>query len=277
MPRLLIAGCGYLGEAVAELFARKGWDVTGVTRSVRPAMESRGAAMERIVCDIGDAQAVQGKLGGSTWDVVVDCVSSRGGGPDDYRHVYLDGARNLLGALECGRFVFTSSTSVYAQVDGSVVTESSEANPTTETGRFLRLAEDLVLAARGTVARLAGLYGPGRSAHLRKLRDGTAVIEGDGGRWINAIHRDDAARAMWDLVGAPPGIYNIAGEPVQEVELYRALSRQLGIPEPATGPRAVNRRQAWTNKRISSAKLRGIGWCARYPTITDAVAAGAAG
>ena len=69
--------------------------------------------------------------------------------------------------LRPGRFVFCSSTSVYGQTDGACVTEESPATPGRETGCILRETEDLVLQRTGTVARLAGIYGPGRSVLLR--------------------------------------------------------------------------------------------------------------
>ena len=62
------------------------------------------------------------------------------------------------------RLLFTSSTSVYSQRDGSWVTEESETKPARETGRILLETEKLVLERGGMVARLAGIYGPGRSA-----------------------------------------------------------------------------------------------------------------
>lgn len=58
--------------------------------------------------------------------------------------------------------LFTSSTSVYAQNTGEWVTEESLAKPDRETGRILRETEELVLAHRGCIARLAGIYGPAR-------------------------------------------------------------------------------------------------------------------
>ena len=35
MPRILIAGCGYVGEATADLFHSAGWDVEGWVHSKR--------------------------------------------------------------------------------------------------------------------------------------------------------------------------------------------------------------------------------------------------
>ncbi len=73
--------------------------------------------------------------------------------------------------------LFTSSTSVYAQRDGSWVTEESETKPARETGRILLETEEFVLGHGGIVARLAGIYGPGRSALLSKFLAGEAIID----------------------------------------------------------------------------------------------------
>ena len=107
------------------------------------------------------------------------------------------GARHLLDAFRPRRTVYTGSTSVYAQTDGAWVDESSPAEPDRETGHILRETEAIVLAAHGgTVARLAGIYGPGRSVLLRKFLASEAVIEGDGLRWLNQIQRDDGRRRV---------------------------------------------------------------------------------
>ena len=110
--------------------------------------------------------------------------------------------KNLLAALRPRTFLYTSSTSVYAQTDGEWVDETSAAEPRHETGRILRETEDLVRQENGLVARLAGIYGPGRSALLRKFLSGEARIEEGGERYLNQAHRDDIAAALFHLVGA---------------------------------------------------------------------------
>ena len=92
--------------------------------------------------------------------------------PKCIAEIYLDGARNLLETFPGSKLLFTSSTSVYAQRDGSWVTEESDAKPMRETSRVLLETERLVLADAGIVARLAGIYGPGRSALLNKFLNG---------------------------------------------------------------------------------------------------------
>ncbi len=179
----------------------------------------------------------------------------------------------MSAAFRAERFVYTGSTSVYAQLDGSVVDETSPAEPDRETGRILRETEDVVLAAPGgIVARLAGIYGPGRSNLLRKFLADEAVIEGDGGRSLNQIHRDDAAAAVFRLAqpDTPPGIYNVADDsPLTQRELYRALASEFDRPLPPYGPEDRNRKRGWTSKRVNNDRLRTLGWRPRYPSFLD--------
>ena len=159
--KVLIAGCGYLGEAVACKLRGAGHAVVPLTRSVESARALDERGWKAIACDLADPAAVRAL---PPCDAIVHCASSGRGGADRYRAVYLDGCRNLIDAFP-GRFlVFISSTSVYAQTDGSWVNETSPAEPSRETARILRESEEIVLAGGGAVLRLAGLYGPGRSA-----------------------------------------------------------------------------------------------------------------
>jgi nucleoside-diphosphate-sugar epimerase len=170
--------------------------------------------------------------------------------------------------------LFTSSTSVYAQRDGSWVTEESETNPE-ETGRLLLETEKLVLDHRYTVARLAGIYGPGRSALVSKLLAGTAIIDPDNDRFVNQAHRDDIACALFLLLTGDlqeAQIYNIVDdEPLLQSACYRWLARRLSRPPPPIGRVAARRKRGDTNKRVSNAKLRSLGWTPQYPTFVDAM------
>src|SRR5437762_6347861 len=108
--------------------------------------------------------------------------------------------RNLLDRFVETKMLFTSSTSVYAQRDGSWVTEESETKPARDTGRVLLETEKVMLDRGGTVARLSGIYGPGRSALLSKFLAGTAIIGLEKNRFVNQVHRDDIASALFLLV-----------------------------------------------------------------------------
>ncbi len=275
MPRIIIAGCGFVGLAAARTFHDAGWEVLGLTHSAESAAALKGEPFPVAACDISDATAVRafGARFGGAPDAVIHCASSGRGGADAYRSVYLEGARNLLAAFAPGRLLFTSSTSVYAQTDGSVATEESLSEPPRETGRLLRETEELVLASGGIVARLAGIYGPGRSVLLRKFFSGEAVIEGDGMRFVNQVHRDDIASALRVLIEKrAAGIYNVSDDaPMPQREIYTWLAERFARHLPPSGPIDPNRKRGWTSKRVSNAKLRALGWTPQFPSFFDAV------
>jgi nucleoside-diphosphate-sugar epimerase len=275
MPLIIIAGCGFVGRATARLFSESGWDVAGLTHSAESAAALKAEPFPVLPCDISDPAAVQSVVTrfGSGVDAVIHCASSGRGGADAYRSVYLEGSRNLLAALAPKRFLFTSSTSVYAQIDGGWVTEESPAEPPRETGRLLRETEELVLAKHGIVARLAGIYGPGRSVLLRKFFTGEAVIEDDGRRFVNQVHRDDIASALHLLITrGEHGVFNVCdNEALAQRDIYEWLAARHGTPLPPTGPIDPNRKRGWTNKRVSNGKLRALGWTPRYADFFEAV------
>jgi nucleoside-diphosphate-sugar epimerase len=205
---------------------------------------------------------------------VISAVSSGRGGVEAYREVYLHGLENAVARLRPGRVAFVSSTSVYAQNDGSPVTEESAAEPVSPTSVILREAEEVALGHAGVVVRLAGIYGPGRSVLLRKFLQGTAVIEGEGTRHINQIHADDAASALYYIVGQmlPTGIYNVVDDcPATQLACYGWLAAKLGQPLPPRGPVDTTRKRGVTDKRVSNAKLRSLGWAPRYPSFREAL------
>lgn len=275
---ILVAGCGFLGARVADLLHESGREVAGLTHSEESAARLRETKPWRVLaCDISERAAVERLRDalGAPVESVIHCASSNRGGADAYRAVFVRGVENLAAAFPGAFLAFTSSTSVYSQTDGSVLNESSPAEPERETGRLLRQAEEIALASGGLVARLAGIYGPGRSYILKNLLEGKAVIEGgDGhGRVLNQIHRDDAARALIHLAtGRHGGIFNITDDtPMTQGECLEALAARFGRPMPPRVPPDAGRKRGWTNKRVSNAKLRGTGFTLAHPSYLSAL------
>ena len=273
MSRILIAGCGYVGAATADLFHSAGWKVEGWVHSEESATRLSAKPYSIRVIDFsrrGEADEYR-----ESFDAVIHCASSRGGDAEAYRDTYLNGASHLLETFPEARILFTSSTSVYAQRDGTWVTEDSETQPVRETSRILLETEKLILEKGGIVARLAGIYGPRRSALLNKFLNGTATIDPND-RFINQVHRDDIASALFLLLGRKPQtsaqIYNVVDDqPILQSESYRWLAQRLNRPLPPTRKSEQSRKRGDTNKRVSNAKLRRLGWTPQYPTFADAM------
>lgn len=269
----LVAGAGFVGGSLVSQLREAGHRVTSVTRSE---------------CDLTNSDSVNQfaeRTGGGV-DGIVHCASSssRGGGDREaaYRAIYLEGCRHLLAAFRPEAFIFTSSTSVYAQTDGSEVTEIFPAGPSGATGKILRQTEIEVLASGFTVVRLAGIYGPGRSFLLKKFLEGSAVIDGlepdTEGRWINQIHRDDAASALAFLLGKNAGaeVFNVCDSaPMRQRTFYQHMLQRYDQKMPPVSAPDPDRKRGWSDKAVSNAKLRGLGWLPFFPSYFDALDAGA--
>ena len=265
MARLLIAGYGFLGEAVEQVFLAAHWEVTRLSRSVS-ANSDIAAQASAVACDISSAEEVAALTG--EYDLVIACAASGGGGEEGYRRVYYDGCRHLIARFSKVPFIFTSSTSVYDQKDHSEVTEDSIASPSSATGKVLREAEELVIAAGGSVARLSGLYGPGRCHVLKNLLNGTAHLDGDGGRMMNFIHRDDVARALlliaeqWSVTAGE--IYNVSARAVSQYDCYRELADHFQKPMPPSMDASRPRKRGNSSKAVLSTKLESLGWSPEF-------------
>ncbi|HSI85156.1 MAG TPA: NAD-dependent epimerase/dehydratase family protein [Candidatus Methylacidiphilales bacterium] len=268
---VLILGCGYVGKSLARQLQERGMPVLGWVRSQESAAELQAEGIPSLHGNIAEPAAWE-KLADQQFAAIVHCASSDRSGPEGYRVVYYWG---LYQAIVHGRgapLIFVSSTSVYAQANGEWVDETSRAEPSVETGRILRKAEAMALGAGGAVLRLAGIYGPGRSMLAQKYLNGEAVIEGDGRRVINQIHRDDAASAIRRLLEmeCPSAIYNgVDDEPVDAVTFYTWCSRHFQRPMPPCGPVKTDRKRGVTNKCVSNRALRATGWAPRYPTFRE--------
>jgi len=266
---VLVIGCGYIGAQLLRKLSRSGWKATGITLSESSADALRSEGLEVVAADLRTSDLRI--LSENNPSVVIHCASSGKGGAVAYREIFLETTTRLIQDTNFEHLIFTSSTSVYAQADGSLVTEGDPAEPERETGKILRETEELVLAHQGTVLRLAGIYGPGRCVPLEKLLSGEAVVEGDGERIMNSIHRDDAVSALY-LAAANrcPGIFNVADNtPVTQLEWFRWVCARLSRPLPPSAPRNLNRKRAWTSKRVSNAKLRSMGWSPLNPSFRE--------
>lgn len=270
--RVVLAGCGFLGEVAAGLFFENGWEVLGLCATEGTAARLASRPFPIRVADI--SKPLSAPEGWSNPDLLIHCASSGGGDADGYRAVYRDGLENLIAAFAPGRVIFTGSTSVYDQQNGEVVDENSPTEPLRETARVLLEAEAVALRVGGIVARLGGIYGPGRSMFLRKFAEGSAVVEAGGERFLNLIHRDDAARALLRLADpqVPAGIYNVCdNHPPTQRELYGWISDFLGKPMPPDGPIDPHRKRGLNNKRVFNQKLRATGWAPEFPSFREAL------
>ena len=80
MPRILIAGCGYVGQAAADLFHAAGWTVEGWTRSAESAGTLSAKPYPVRGIDLSKwAGVAQSALAAAGVDALIHCASSSGG------------------------------------------------------------------------------------------------------------------------------------------------------------------------------------------------------
>jgi nucleoside-diphosphate-sugar epimerase len=276
--RVLIVGCGYVGLKVGADLVGQGHQVWGLRRSEKENALIKAAGIQPIKADITASKSFPQDC--PQYDWVVHCVSSSGGGAAEYEQTYFTGTRNLLdflGSRPPGKLVYTSSTSVYGQTDGSWVDEESPAEPTTATAQVLLRTEELLLAEvrrnsfPAVVLRVAGIYGPARTHWLDQVQTGRARIDGDGGRFINMVHRDDVTGAIIAALslGAAGRVYNVVDDqPVTQSDLLRWIASRLKQPvPPAADSIQGSRKRGSTSKRISNRRLKEeLSYALRFPT-----------
>ena len=295
--KCLIVGCGYVGLPLGVELIRLGHEVFGLRRNAATEGELKAAGLQLLIADITRPETLA-KLP-REFDWVVNTVASRGGNAEDYRRIYLEGTRHLLEWLSVKppqKFVYTSSTSVYGQTDGSWVKETSPGDPLTETAKILLETETVLLGASGSllrgddvatavqapgrsphpavpgvILRVAGIYGPERGHWFKQFLNNEARIEGDGSHYLNMIHRDDVAGCILAALknGRPGEIYNaVDDEPVRQIDFFQWLVEELGKQLPPHTPENFeeDRKRGVTNKRVSNRKLKmELGYQFKYP------------
>lgn len=280
MSTVVVLGSGYVGRALGRRLRTAGHRVVGVCRSAEGVAAVEDAGLDGVRGDVTDPSALAALPDAA---VIVFAASAGGRGAAAARSVYVEGLETAVEAYAArerppDRLVYTSSTGVYGDHRGAWVDESTELRPETDRERVLVEAERAAFAARESgidpaVARLGGLYGPGRYRLDRYLEG--PVTEG----YLNQVHRADAAGALAHLATAdastvPDTVLVVDDEPVWKPDLAAWLADQLGREPPKTRPPDTgSSRRSRAQKRCSNERLRSLGYGFEYPTFREGYAA----
>jgi len=262
--KILIAGCGDLGLKLAGRLIKAGHQVFGLRR--KPCQGPYGLIW--INADLKQPDTLvelPANLDGVIYMATPDEHTESG-----YRSLYVSGLGHLLEAIGQsfqGRLVYVSSTAVYGQRDGSWVDESSATEPRRFNGRVMLDGEQhaALWSADLAIARLGGIYGPGRNYLLRKACETSLQIQARPPVWTNRIHIDDAAGVLELLLDRqnPAGVYNVVDEqPAPRHEVLGWLATELGQAAPELLD-ADN--ESDQGKRVAGEKIKAVGFELRYP------------
>lgn len=280
--QILIVGCGYFGQRLADRWQQAGHAVQAMTRSADRADTFRARGWQPIVADICEPATLTNlpRVDAVVFAVGYDRTSGR-----TQQEVYVEGLRHVLQAMNgrCEQFVYISSSSVYGQHAGEWVDEDSLCEPSQPGGQCCLAAEQLVHAtfaespATGIVLRLSGIYGPGRLlSRIESLKQGEPLA-GSPESWLNLIHVDDAVTTCLKVLQDRPqrSVYLVCDdEPVPRGIYYQHLAELVQAPAPVFDESQPARRGAGgLNKRCSNRRLREeLRIELRYPNFRDGLA-----
>ncbi len=283
MRRLVVFGCGYSAKRFVELHGGAFDAVDATSRSPDGAAK---LAAEGLCAHVFDGSAPSPALAGAVKAATHVLVSAP---PDDLGDPVLRGAIEALGDARSLEWIgYLSTIGVYADADGGWVDESTPPEADSERGKRRVEAEAgwLDFAAGRPAAiqifRLAGIYGPGRSA-IDNLRAGTARRLVKPGQVFNRIHVDDIAAAIAAGVARPevgPLVNVTDDEPAPPQDVIAYAAELIGLPVPPDIPfetadiSPMARSFYSSNKRVSNRVLReDLGVDLAYPTYREGIAA----
>jgi nucleoside-diphosphate-sugar epimerase len=281
--KLFCFGLGYSAEALARRLAAKGWSIAGTARDPTNLEGLRGEGFEvcRFAGELDNTEVLQALSG--TTHLLLSIPPGADGDP--VLHHYRDQIASLSTLDWIG---YLSTVGVYGNHAGAVVNETTMPRPNNERTKARVVAESGWLAfgaeiGRPTqVFRLAGIYGPGRSA-LDKLLAGTARRIVKPSQVFNRIHVEDIVSVLEASIARPRAgaIYNVADDepaPPEDVIAYGA--ELLGIEPPPEVPfedadlSPMARSFYGDSRRISNALIKSeLGVRLAYPNYREGLKA----
>lgn len=243
MKHLVCFGFGYSAGALAPRLKSKGWQVTGTSQSAETAGRITAGGIEAAVFDgAAPSYGVNKALETATHLV----VSIPPGDTGDVTLAHHGSAISAAPKLEW--IAYLSTVGVYGDHGGAWVDETTPPAPASLRSKRRLDAErawlDLAGGSQGKegrqprpkvqVFRLAGIYGPGRSA-IDQILAGRARRIIKPGQVFNRIHVEDIAGVLEAAIehGGSHSVYNVADDapaPPQDVIAYAA--ELLGRPAP---------------------------------------------
>jgi nucleoside-diphosphate-sugar epimerase len=230
----LIAGAGYVGLRLARRLQPQ-WRVVALARSDSAATRLSAAGLEVLPADL-DGKLAPGALSVADGAAIAYLVPPAEGTDGDPR---LAGFLGALGEARPSAFLYVSTTGVYGDTGGGVVTEAAPVMPSSDRGCRRAAAERIAsewCSARGVrcvILRVPGIYGPGRLP-LDRLHRGEPALRPEDSGPGNRIHVDDLVTACVAALERPVrGIFNVTdGNHSSTTEFLQRTAALAGLPPP---------------------------------------------
>ena len=290
-PRLLIVGCGDVGQRVAAQLPR-GVRVLALTSSPERLASLRARGITPLQGNL-DQPATLRRLSGLATRVLHLAPPPSENLPDwrrDPRTLALLRALRLRSLPQA--LVYGSTSGVYGDCAGEWVSEVRAVNPGTPRAQRRVDAEQQLRffgRASGTrvhALRIPGIYAPDREGGTPRPRllKGTAVLQAEDDVYTNHIHANDLARAciaaLWR--GLPQRITNVSDDTELKMGDYFDMAADLyGLPRPPRLSRSTAQQQLplmllsfmGESRRLDNSRLQGeLRVPLHYPTVREGLA-----
>jgi nucleoside-diphosphate-sugar epimerase len=279
--KLLIVGCGYIGESVATQMLAKGEAVSAIVRSDERTKNLRSLGVFVLQLDLDTSPLPMG----CTLDQTIFYFAPP---PpintlDTRMQSFLEG---LAMSGQPTRIEYISTTGVYGDCSGNWIDETQPANPQVDRAKRRWHAEQLLQGWRATtggelvILRVGGIYGPGKLP-LTRLQKGLPMIAEKEAPWTNRIHADDLVQVCLAAMarGIDGEVYNVCdGTPGNMTNYFNRVADIAGLQRPPL----IDPEQALDtlspgllsylseSRRISNQKmLDQLGVKLRYPSLED--------
>lgn len=280
MSNLFAFGLGYSAQELADRLLGDGWTVAGTCRTAEKAERLKERGIEAHLFDpANDIVPDPAVIGGAT-HILISVA------PGEDGDAVLNHFRDTLASSEATWIGYLSTTGVYGDSGGAWVDETSSTEPSLVRAQRRVAAERAWLdlhADHGQpvhVFRLAGIYGPGRSA-IDTIRKGAARRIDRPGQLFGRIHAADIANVLQASIDKPaPGeIYNVSDdEPAAPADVTTYACELLGVEPPPLVPfeeaaksMSPMGRSFWAdNRKVSNRKIHdALGVELTYPTYRE--------
>ena len=272
--------CDFLGNALRK---QDDWKIAGTTRDSDKKALLQQSGVKAFIFDYSKPLSDVKLFLKDTTHLLISTPPDDEGDPTFMMH------GDDIAAMEGIEWIgYLSTTGVYGNRNGEWVDETSEVRPSSKRGTRRAIAEDQWLSLyekRGLsvhVFRLAGIYGPGRSA-LDSVRAGLARRIDKPGHVFSRIHVEDIANILMASMARPnPGrIYNVCDDfaaPSHEVIDYACgllgINSPPLIPFEAADMAPIARSFYNDNKRIRNDRIKDeLGVSLLYPDYKSGLSA----
>ncbi len=268
--------CDHLGYALNK---QGGWNLAGTTRDNDKRRQMKEHGIRSFLFDFDQPLEDPLLFLRDTTHLLISTPPDDEGDPAFRLH-----ADDILQLKSLQWVGYLSSTAVYGDRDGAWVDENSERRPSSKRGsRRLKAEEQWLSLFRESglpvhIFRLAGIYGPGRSA-LDSVRAGVARRINKPGHAFSRIHVEDIVQVLLaSMEKSHPGqAYNLADDrAAPSYEVIEEACNLLGLTPPPLIPydeadlAPITRSFYADNKRIKNDRIKAeLEVALKYPTFKE--------